>query len=370
MEELGRHLLALGCYADSAEYQVFLPQLSDPVVYRIELQSRAVPADTLAPCEYIIRWDLPTPNGTAHGFSAYFDGDHYRFGNNRLQEYHAGVDATAFAPQGRVAEGVQRRVQFAELLPQFVGENLTAMATDTTYHAQVKAAGANIKVEGVRRLMGFDALEFEYVFDARTFLPVSIDLESNPGQLGEQTISVHYGRAGQPFDCDFGLDRLMALEPEAFELYRTDSYSLEQLVGQPLPQIALPLPAGGRYIHHKGDPLATTTLLVFVDSSVGSTPDVIAAVRSAVAQLPGSTNVLWLFTDKRAEDVIPLTGDGLDGETIVLNSGAAARDLGVGAVTPVIVLADRAGKVRDFIRGFNNDLASVVIQKASLCAIR
>ena len=369
LTELAERLRTHGCYNADVTYEVLLPSRPDPVEYTLSLASAANSADSLAPASYLIRWDLDAPSGPVHGFSSYSDGDHYRFSNNRLQEYHHANNAAAFAPNGRLTDGVQWRAQFAELLPQTIGHTFATMASDTTYHYRIRRTNSGLIVDGTRRLMGFDAVEFEYTLDADSWLPLRVEMENNPGQLSEQTITARYTATPGTPACDFSLAALMAMEPDAFGRYRTDSYSLEQLVEQPLPQIALPTASGARYIHHKGDPMPAQTLLVFLETGVGSSPEVIEAVRQAVTQVPAATDVVWMFIDRHAEEVAEMV-TAAPGETVVLNAGSAARDLGVGAVTPVIVIVDRNGTVADFIRGFNKDLRSVVIQKASLSGLR
>lgn len=364
LEEIGRELITVEAYSDSCIYEVLQPTLPDPVEYTLRLRSVAVGADTLSPCNYFIQWNLEAPSGTVHGFSAYFGGDHYRFGGNRLQEYHAAIDATPFMPSGRVENGVQRRAQFIDLLPQTIGGTFLTMASDTTYSTRITERPGFVTVKGTRRISGFDAMEFEYTLDPSTKLPTRIDLINNPGQPGEQNVTVRYlGLSSEPAS-GITYDAIAQAEPDAFELYRTDTYSLEQAVGLPLPQIALPTLNGDRYIHHRGDAMPAVSFLVFLDSSVGSTPAVIDAVRDACSRTPGASDIIWMFIDKRKEDVAPLISGA---ETCALNAGSAARDLGVGALTPCIIAVDRAGTVRGFIRGFNNHLASDVIELFAIC---
>lgn len=371
---IGAELMRTECYSDTCRYEVLLPNLSDPVVYNISLESEATPADSLAPCSYILRWHFAEPRNDNGGFSAYFGGNHFRFSNNRLQEYHAPADIESLAPGTKAANGVQRRVQFADLLPQFIGERFYEMASDTTYSYTIRAGATwqgapAVKIEGKRRIAGCDALEFEYILEPGTYLPLAIELENNPGQIGEQTVTVHYGRSNPGPQCRISMERLVALEPEAFEKYRTATFSLEQLVGNSLPLIAVPTADGGRYIHHKGEQMSATTVLVFCDLQTASTPELVRTIRSAVGQVPGYTEIVWMFTDRHADDVVAVTEASPSGETVAINAGSAVRDLGVGAVVPVVVIVDRGGTVTDFIRGYNNDLENIVIQKATLAAM-
>ena len=44
-------------------------------------------------------------------------------------------------------------------------------------------------------------------------------------------------------------------------------------------------------------------------------------MRDAIAMVPSAAEVVWLFSDRRVDDVAPLVGRELPGETTVLNSG-------------------------------------------------
>ncbi len=369
LSELGERLASVACYADSCSYEVFLPSMSDPVHYDIYLRSAAAAADTLSPADYEIAWTLTTASTPSSGFSAYFSGNHFRFRDTRLQEYHIETDVSSFAPGGNVARGVQRQVQFADILPQFIGRELLAMATDSSFTVEVRSGVRSsgrecIRVEGVERRAGYDAAEFTYLFDAATMLPVSIELENNPGQLGEQSVSVRYGNNPTDTDCRIDMESLMSRHNDAFELYRTDAYTLETLPGKNLPRIAGPTLGGGRYVHDEGEPFGVPAVIVFADSKVGTTTQLIREVEEAAILLPVVAKVIFVFTDKRAADVEPLFAESLLPEpTVMLNGGAAMRDCGVGAVTPVLVFASPTGKVTDFVRGYNQDLGKIVIQK-------
>ena len=89
-----------GCYEANASFNVSLPQSDKDVVYEVSLASAPAPAATLSPCSYLTEWGLETPSGTVKGFSAYFDGHHYRYRNERLQEYHMDWDSIPFMSRG------------------------------------------------------------------------------------------------------------------------------------------------------------------------------------------------------------------------------------------------------------------------------
>ena len=372
LTELGVRLAEMPCYADSCSYEVYLPSMSDPVRYNLYLRSATAASDTLSPADYEIDWTLITATPPSAGFSAYFNGNHFRFRDTRLQEYHIEADATSFAsfaPGGNVSRGVQRQVQFADILPQFIGHELLAMAADSAFTVEVRSGVRSsgrecVCVEGVERRAGYDAAEFTYLFDAATLLPVSIELENNPGQLGEQTISVRYGSNSSTTDCTIDMEALMQRHSDAFELYRTDAYTLETLPGKNLPRIAGPTLGGGRYVHDEGEPFGAPAVIVFADSKVGSTANLIKEIENAALLMPVVAKVIFVFTDKRADDVEPLfAGSLLSDPTVMLNGGAAMRDCGIGAVTPAVIFTSPSGKVADFVRGYNQDMSKIVIEK-------
>lgn len=371
LTEIAGRLSAIDCYKADCTYEVLLASLSQPVTYTVSLESAAAPADTLAPCRYIIRWSLPTASDTTSGFSAYFDGTHFRFRDKRLQEYHSEWSAQSFAPGGDTRRGVQSQAQFCELLPQFMAERFREMASDSSYIYTVKTVNDAIVIDGVRRFNGYDGAEYTYTLDASTLLPRRIELENNPGQIGEQSIAVTYGpQPAKPSGCTIDMATLTATESEAFEKYRESSFTLESLPGRMLPEIAAPTTTGERYLHVRGDGFAAPTVLVFLESSVGSTADVVRDVREAIAMLPMQVDVIWAFLDHRADDVETVILRPMPGEHLLMHATGAARDCGVGTSTPAIVFVNADGKVADFINGYNQDLLPLVIQKASLLKSR
>ncbi len=373
LSDIANRLTTYGVYSDSCTYEVLLASLSEPVTYTIGLQSMpSATPDSLAPCDYLISWSLPTPSGITEGFSAYFDGSHFRFRDKRLQEYHADMDPEPFMPEGNIDRGVQCQVQFADLLPQFIGHKFAEMQADSSYIYRVSpdtivGGKKAVVVKGVRRTSGYDGLEYTYVFEPSTMRPLRIEFENNPGQIGEQSVAVTFDGNVQPTLQQLDLNTLVALKGEAFEKYRESTFSLDNLPGRPMPEISAPTLGGERYYHRASSAFNAPTVIAFIESSVGSTPDLIAAVRRALTMSPRQVDIVWAFLDHRGDDVSPLTDGAIPGESVLIHAGGAARDCGVGAVTPVLIFANSDGTVSDFIRGYNQDLESLVIQKANLC---
>ncbi len=344
--------------------------MSDPVRFGIRLYSKSAETDTLTDATYLIEWRMLDSEATTAGFAAYFEGNHFRFRDRRLQEYHASVDLSPFTPNGETRQGVQQRAQFYELLPQAIGRKFTEMAADTSFSYTIGESRRQnrpvIKIKGKERKSGYDASEFEYYLDANTYLPVYISLENNPGQIGEQTVSVTY-MLSENFDGNIDMDFLTERHGDELERYRTDGYTLENLPGKAAPRLSARTLSGERYIFESGASLTAPTIFAILDSTVGTTPNTIREINQAIAALPFRVNVVWAFIDKRAEDVAAVTESIPEHETVLISAGTFARDTGAGHLTPVLIFVNRAGTVTDYIRGYNQDLVSLVIEKSTEC---
>lgn len=370
-EQLGKSLLNTEEYVGKATFEALLPSAADPVVYEVELQS-SVSEDSLAPCNYSITWTTESPSGTLTGFSAYFDGHHYRFRNSKLQEYHFADNETAFLPggPGTEAQGVQSRAQFADLLPQFLGAKMIEIATDSayvyTYHPDTLVNRKRcIVVEGVKMSRGYETQRFTYVFDKATLMPVLVDQINSPGSISEQLVTVTYSPSEQA-PIELSEQGLMDRWPDAFERFRQSTFRVENLVGEALPTFSCPMAgAADRCTHHSGEPLAAPTIIVALDPSVSTTPETVKAVRGAVEQLPARTDVYWAFkTNKEEEAIGAIDSIGPD-EKALLSANGLMRDTGI-TLFPTIIICSADGKVAEVICGFNNAIEEIVIQKMAL----
>jgi len=378
LDELGSAMASIPVCSGQCAYEVMLPSRTEPVNYDIRFESFAPETrnDSLAPCDYLVDWTLDTPSGKTAGFSAYFSGEHYRYREGRLQEYHYAEDSASFAPRGTADSGVQCRAQFADLLPQFVGNHFCRMAADPSYvytlsDDTITDGRRSIVVRGTRRISGYDCMEYVYVLDFDSRLPRRISFENNPGQISEQSIEACYS------DLDFSAPtaslcqhNLIERYPDAFGRFRESTFSLQNLPGRKLPAFRAYTLASERYHHAANSPFGHPVVVAFLESGVGTTPAVVEAVRSAVKTLPLRVDIIWAFLDKRAEDVEDIMGqEGIDGEIILTSCGGFARDCGVGSTTPVLLFCAGDSCVVDLVIGFNKDLASLVMKKTVLSAI-
>lgn len=357
-------------FEGSATLSVSLPQSDTDVVYTLKLRSASVPTDSLSPASYLIEWSLPTPMGLADGFTAYFDGNLYRYRDSRLQEYHTAWDSVPFrstAPGG----GVQRSAQFTSLLPQFLGAELRAMSSNPDYTLtltpETSCNGSKATLlTAERRVDGEKVQERKYFLDPSTCMPLRVVTESNPGSISEQTIIADYTLSPTPLWQPLSEEFLISRYPDLFEKYRESNFRIESMRDTPLPTFALPTTTGDRYLHHRGEAFGSPTVIAIIDPTSGAfNSQLIADVRTAADAASSAPNVIFAFTGTDADAVETLTGDAHPGETMLLNANSLARDCGASAL-PVVIVTDREGIVKNLVLGFNNNLADVVLQSLEL----
>lgn len=364
-------LEAIKDYRADARLTVMMPQANNDVVYDLELASESVDGDRLAPCNYLIDWSLDTPSGPSRGFSAYFDGHHYRYRADRLQEYHMEWDSIPFMPRGDIGDGVQQKAQFVNTLPPFIAADLRRMAADPAWTLTVTdgiVGGSKCsRVTAVMKVDGSECMKAEYNFDAATGLPVATEAENNIGALSEQTVSVVYSPASSTDKVPTAWDEgsLIKRYPEQFERFRQCNFRVENLPGTRLPQFSLPTTTGERYSHAASDRFAVPTIIVMIDPATSHNTELIKAVREAVDALPSPADIIWAFSSNNIDVIESVLPSIRPGEHSLMSARSLARDLGVTEM-PVIILAGSDAVVADVIPGYNKNIADVVIQKMAL----
>ncbi|MCM1076124.1 MAG: hypothetical protein NC411_02030 [Bacteroides sp.] len=358
-----------GCYEADASFNVSLPQSDNDVVYNIHLSSAPAPGDRLSPCGYLTEWSMESPSGPVKGFSAYFDGHHYRYRNERLQEYHTGWDSIPFMPRGNT-DGVQATAQFTDLYPGYIARELKKISSDSLYTLTLRPdmvfdGRKAVEIKAVMRVNDITAMEKRFIFDAKTMMPLRIDTESNPGQLTEQSMLVTY-RYPSRMNCpQLGEEALAASYPEVFEKYRENNFRIENLSGTQLPTFSLPTTTGERYTYHRGDPFVTPTVIALLDPSAGFNTELVNEVRGAVDRLPAQADVIWVFNSTNVDAIETIIPSIRPGEHLLMNGKSLARDCGAASL-PVVIMADSGGKVKNVVLGFNNELGNVVLQTMAL----
>lgn len=366
LSTLADKLASVGCLSGTVKYEVSLPSAPEPVLYQISLYASPNPGDTLAPCNYLIEWTNPETKLKNSGFNAYFGGNHFRYRNLKLQEYHFAEDPIPFKIGKTNLRGVQNQAQFTELLPAYLAKHLRLMQADTaSYVCSLREVGDVLVLSGKYRINGYDANEYEYRFDARTGLPVSISFVYNPASITEQTVDA-YAKWETPEDCpEISEQALLSKFPEVFEKFRTSNFKAESLMGQPLPAIVAPTTTGERYSRQSGDNFRQPTLIAFIDPETENAAATIDDIRNGLAQNPVDVDIVWIFTDSNNDKIENLMGPISSGEHYLTNARKAIRECGIVAF-PTILFCGSDGMVKDMITGFNKNFTSIVIQKTAL----
>ena len=363
-----RHLLMLPDYHGKVTYSVLLPQAEDPVTYEIDMHSTFMPADTLSPCRYLIEWimEREDADNISKGFSAYLDGAHYRYRDNRLQEYHWSWDSLPFIMANG---GVQGSAQFADVLPQFVGREIDRLVADSNFvhvwSPDTISDGRHVAMlTGQLLYHGYVSKEATYIFEPATMMPVSIELENNPGSISEQTVTIKYTLNDSEAFPIAGENDLIERYPIVFEKYRESNFRVENLPGTQLPTFSCP--AGKeRYSYNRGDSFDTPVVIAILDDNGGNIVDTIEQLRTACDASPRPFDIIFAFTTTDSEHAAELTGRCRQGERVLTSAKTLARDCGVSSF-PTLLYVGRNGRVADVTLGYNKELSSVVIQKATL----
>ncbi len=359
-----------------AKFTVAMPQLPEDIMYSITLTSLPTQDPVLFPCSYLIDWKMDGRDTPLSGFSAYFNGNHFRFSGEKIQEYHASADSVPFIPArfgATNAIGVQQSAQFVNLLPVSIADNLSKMLADSTCRMEFRpdtiVGGMHAAaIKTISTVNGVIAAESEYILDPQTFFPKKIHFENSPGAISEQTVDVEFGEPSTlPALNQIDEHTLISLYPDPFTRMRRSSFALENLKNQPLPGFSVPTPTGERYSRRTGDPFASTTILAVIDPDASFAPKIVSELRQAANNSPAPVNLILAFTSNNADFIEEVAGTPAPGEAILQSARTLARDLGA-AQLPAVLIMDKSATVRDIIVGYNNGMASNVIQKIALIA--
>lgn len=355
-------------YHADATVSVQLPQ-GDDVNYRVSLWATPSAPDTLAPCRYLIEWELPDRENVSTGFTSYADGHMFRHSGTRLQEYHYDWDSIPFLIGG-TRSGVQRNAQFTNLLPQFIAEQLTEIKSkpEWTYTFSPDTINQGRKaavIQATLTVNGVTGRKATYIFDPETSMPRMIETENNPSTISEQVLVIKFGDpVAEPFPAIAEAD-LADRYPEVFDTCRESNFSVETLRGKPLPSFSLPTTTGERYTYQKGNPLRAATIVALLDPSTATNAETVEALRSAVSMLPQAADLVFAFTSTDIDGAESAVGPINEGEHLLTSARGMARDCGVTSF-PTLIIAGRDGTVKDIVIGFNKNLSTVVIEKTTL----
>lgn len=371
VDEVLTALRGVECYQATADYQVLM-SLQNDVNYTISLQSQVAPADTLAPCSYILSWHTDNSTDSVAGFCAYSNGNMFVFRGDRMQEYHYAQNPAIFLKSGTAAAplpGIQMRGQFSNLLPQFIANDIENAVNDHRYTWEFTpdtvVSGQNCSVfKAEMTVNGNIRREITYAFNRESHMPLFSETENNPGALAEQTILCKYiYPQKQPVCRPITEQMLGRIFPHIFELYRESTFTITNLPSQPLPTFTLPTTTGERHEHIRGQGFAHPTVLVILDALSEFATPTINETRRAIASLPQNADIIWAFTNNNTDDIETVIRRPRVGEHLLQSAKALARDCGATAL-PAVIFCDTDGIVQNVMVGFNNNFAADVIQKA------
>lgn len=358
--ELAQKMGECGQFAATVDYDVTLPMSSDEIVYTLQLASQGTKTDRLMPCNYLIDWRLNYNGADSEGFVAYFDGNHYRYRDYRLQEYHYYADPTPFETSNG---GVQATGQFVNLLPQSLSAEIGKMLTDSNFAVHftpdtLVANGRRVALTAIQTVNDHVGRRFVVVADMLSGLPVEVSNEYNPGEVSEQSNRARYSYSeDNTLKAPESEGDLQARYPEIFSKYRENGNRIEHMRGLPLPGFSLPATDGSRYTRQKDEPFSGAAVIAIIDPAAESAGETVADLRKAV----GGRELILAFTGTNTDEVEAIAGEPQPNEHLLISARSLARDCGT-EVFPTVIVVTQSGKVANVYLGVNRRLVSDVIE--------
>lgn len=351
------------------EYSVTLPMSDDDIKYNVRLESINDPTDTLCGYKYYASYSNAADG--EKGFMSYFSGSYYRYDNERLKEYHWEWDSIPMMTRylnGKTIYGIQKSGLFQPLVPNQIGFTLAGMMKDSNNKIRFvpDTVFKGIKSDVIivyETIKGEVFRESAYAFDRDTGAPVYITHDNNPGSLGEQFVTVRYADFKPESTDSINEARLMRDYPAVFEKYRVLNFKIENLPGRKLPEFSLPTTTGERYTWDGG--FKAPTIIVFLKSRAGVTPETIKKIRQARDESPMTADIIWVFAENNRDDIEYVMPRNCFGEYVLMSGNKFAGDCGVTGF-PTVLFVNNNGIVKDVQLGYNKDIKNIVIQKMAL----
>ncbi len=355
-------------YCAQVDYDVSLPMGTDEITYTVKLASDTAVADRLLPVKYLIDWKLDHNGSETTGFLAYFDGNHYRYRDHRLQEYHMSQDTVPFLTR---SGGVQANAQFVNLIPQMVSKELEKMSQSPDFTISftpdtLTGGEHRVALTAIQKINNEIGQRYMIVADRFSGKPLEITNQYNPGQISEQTITARFSYPeGVSLKTVTDEASLQSLYPEEFEKYRDCSNRIEHMRGLQVPEFSLPTTTGERYSRQKDDKFSRPTVIAIIDPDKDNAPATVNSLRKALRKASQEVNLIFAFTGSNIDRIEEITGLPAVNETFLISARSLARDCGT-AIFPTIIVAESSGKVSNVHLGYNNSLIQDVIQSLTL----
>ncbi len=359
-----------GCtpYFTEINYDVSLPMGTDEITYMLKLASSAAPNDRLYPANYLIDWKLEHDGSEANGFLAYFNGNHYRYRDHRLQEFHMEEDSVPFLTR---SGGVRANAQFVDLIPQTLSKELKKMTSSEEFSISftpdtLTGGEHRVALTAIQKINDEIGQRYMIIADRFSGKPLEIVKQYNPDRISEQTITARFSYPEEnTMKAVTDETALQNLYAEEFEKYRDCSNRIEHMRGLQMPGFSLPTTTGERYSRQKEDNFARPTVIAIINPDAEDAKATVDALRKALNESARESNLILAFTGSNLDRIEELTGLPAVNETFLISARSLARDCGT-AIFPTILVAESSGKVSNVLLGFNNDLVQNVIQSLAL----
>lgn len=279
------------------------------------------------------------------------DTDYYRFDGRKLSEYHRANDSIPFIGTNPVTKsGI-----IYPFIPSVVMQEINNLCADT----QNKVSENNSGVKYITQyIAGHEARDIKYTASSDN-LPLLYDALNNPGQMGEQSLTVTYTYPENVSIPMLSESMLIERYPEQFASLRSNNFSVTQLTGKPLPTISAISVNGEQY--EITDKKSQNRIIVFIESGAGLNEYTISQIRQGVDQCAFPSQLIWIYSGRNLDAIYEEIGRAADDEILLLGGKRAATKLGITGY-PTILFVNKKGIVSNISIGTNNDLKSIVIQ--------
>lgn len=335
-------------FTATAEYEILPPSASEPIHYRATLIQQTSPTDSLLPFRYIIETEQPDGD---RFFSAYFDGNFFRYRGEKMREWHYSENPEPFRA------GVQRTEMFVDLLPGALRATLEQVEADTANRYSVERNSEFVCIQGSRKRGGIAEREYTYTFSPAG-LPLSTETVTNPGQSRQQSVRATYSYTDNQTGSNIDEARLIEMYPEAFAKFREGNFSVESLEGRALPSYSARTLSGERKSYRRGEKTSKPTLMLFLDLD-SATRNIISEVVSALSASKLSAEVFYVFESNRRDIVAETAGGVCDDADVIVNASSMMADFGITHL-PAAILVDADGKVDKIVECVNNQQGEFV----------
>lgn len=304
-------------YSAVVEYQIVPPNAPEEIVYNVRVLQQPTEADSLYYCNFLIESLLDGAQADDISFSAYFDGNFYKFKDDRFTEYHLPADSSFFS------SNQLRFEMFLAVLPADIEEFIESIKADSAYTYKEYPVGVNRKFEAAETRNGYHNRDIRFEFDS-SGNPVEWQIITNPGQYAELISSAKYIQTDTSHQTELSEEFLAAKYPEIFRKFRGDNFSAASLVDRPMPSFSLPMLSGRRLSHLRGKGFDKPTVFVFADSF----PQPIDNNEAM--------EVIYVFKGGSSEISKEDSNNAYSDATVITNAAGLYRDCGVKALPTLI----------------------------------